>query len=99
MTDLAALYEDDRVVAIFPRHRRRQAEHVSSPCLPLDGLETHGGQVMAFVDDDMPIVGDQLFSKILAAEEDHVEFIQTQLDLISKIGIENYIQLQSGHAE
>ena len=40
-----------------------------------------------------------LFSEILEAEEDHVDFIETQLDLIPKIGIENYIQLQSGHAE
>ena len=40
-----------------------------------------------------------LFSEILEAEEDHVDFIETQLDLVSKIGIENYIQLQSGHAE
>jgi len=40
-----------------------------------------------------------LFSKILEAEEDHVDFIETQLDLISKVGTENYIQLQSGHAE
>jgi bacterioferritin len=39
-----------------------------------------------------------LFSEILEAEEDHVDFIETQLDLITKIGIENYIQLQSGHA-
>ncbi len=37
-----------------------------------------------------------LFSEIL---EDHVDFIERQLDLIPKIGIENYIQLQSGHAE
>lgn len=40
-----------------------------------------------------------LFSEILGAEEDHVDFIEIQLDLIPKIGIENYIQLQSGHAE
>jgi bacterioferritin len=40
-----------------------------------------------------------LFSEILKAEEDHVDFIETQLELIPKIGIENYIQLQSGHAE
>jgi bacterioferritin len=40
-----------------------------------------------------------LFSEILEAEEDHVDFIETQLDLIGKIGIENYVQLQSGHAE
>jgi bacterioferritin len=35
----------------------------------------------------------------MQAEEDHVDFIETQLDLISKIGIENYIQLQSLHAD
>jgi bacterioferritin len=40
-----------------------------------------------------------LFSEILEAEEDHVDFIETQLDLIPKIGIENYIQLQSGPAD
>jgi bacterioferritin len=40
-----------------------------------------------------------LFSEILKAEEDHVDFIETQLGLIPKIGIENYIQLQSRHAD
>jgi bacterioferritin len=40
-----------------------------------------------------------LFSEILEAEEDHVDFIEVQLDLITKIGIENYTQLQSGSAE
>jgi bacterioferritin len=44
-------------------------------------------------------VSRDLFSKILAAEEDHVDFIETQLDLIPKIGIENYIQLQSSSAD
>jgi bacterioferritin len=44
-------------------------------------------------------VSRDLFSEILEAEEDHVDFIETQLDLIPKIGIENYIQLQSGTAE
>ena len=44
-------------------------------------------------------VSRDLFSEILEAEEDHVDFIETQLDLIPKIGIENYIQLQSGSAE
>jgi hypothetical protein len=28
-----------------------------------------------------------------------VEFIETQLDLINKIGIQNYVRLQSGSAE
>jgi bacterioferritin len=40
-----------------------------------------------------------LFSEILEAEEEHVDFLETQLDLIPKIGIENFIQHHSGHAE
>src|SRR3954453_13509848 len=40
-----------------------------------------------------------LFSEILESEEDPVDFIETQLDLIPKIAIENYIQLQSGSAD
>ena len=39
-----------------------------------------------------------LFSQTLVSEEEHVDFIETQLELIGKIGVENYIQLQSGPA-
>ena len=41
----------------------------------------------------------ELFVEILDNEEDHVDFIETQLGLIDKMGLENYIQLQSGSAE
>ena len=34
-------------------------------------------------------------SEILVSEEQHVDCIETQLELIIKIGVENYIQLQS----
>jgi bacterioferritin len=40
-----------------------------------------------------------LLREILEAEEHHVDFLETQLDLIPKVGLENYIQLQSGSAE
>jgi len=36
-----------------------------------------------------------LFSETLVSEEHHVDFIETQLELIIKIGVENYIQLHS----
>ena len=37
----------------------------------------------------------ELFVDILDSEEDHVDFIETQLELIDQMGIQNYIQLQS----
>ena len=40
-----------------------------------------------------------LLSEILEAEEHAVDFIETQLGLIEKTGVENYILLQSGSAK
>ena len=40
-----------------------------------------------------------LLSHMLDGEEDQVDFIETQLGLIERIGLENYIQLQSGSAD
>jgi len=36
---------------------------------------------------------------MLQGEEEQVDFIETQIELINRTGIENYIQLQSGSAE
>jgi bacterioferritin len=43
-------------------------------------------------------VSRDLFADILEGEEDQVDFIETQLDLIDRIGIENYTQLNSADA-
>jgi bacterioferritin len=56
-------------------------------------------EAIAYCESVRDFVSRDLFSEILEAEEDHVDFIETQLDLISKIGIENYTQLQSQPAE
>ena len=40
-------------------------------------------------------VSRDLFGKILHNEEEHVDYIETQFDLIKQIGIQSYIQLQS----
>lgn len=39
-----------------------------------------------------------LLADILEGEEQHIDFIETQLGLIATIGIENYVQLQSSTA-
>jgi len=44
-------------------------------------------------------VSRDLFSDILEGEEDQVDFLETQFELIDRIGLERYILLQSGSAE
>jgi bacterioferritin len=36
-----------------------------------------------------------LFSKILASEEEHIDHLEQQFEMIARMGIHNYIQLQS----
>ena len=52
----------------------------------------HCETVHDFVTRDMLI-------EMLQGEEEQVDFIETQIELINRVGIENYIQLQSGSAE
>jgi bacterioferritin len=41
----------------------------------------------------------ELFEEILVAEEEHIDFIETQQMMIQQMGLANYIQLQSKPAE
>jgi bacterioferritin len=40
-----------------------------------------------------------LFAKILANEEEHVDHLEQQFEMIGRMGLENYIQLQSEAAK
>ena len=44
-------------------------------------------------------VSRDLFESILASEEEHIDFLETQFEMIERMGLENYIQLQSKPAE
>lgn len=44
-------------------------------------------------------VSRELFESILASEESHIDFLETQFELIERMGMQNYIQLQSKPAE
>jgi len=44
-------------------------------------------------------VSRELFKSILESEEEHIDFLETQLDLITRIGLENYTQSQIGKSD
>ena len=41
-------------------------------------------------------VSRELFESILESEEEHIDFLETQIELIDKVGLENYLQSQMG---
>jgi len=56
-------------------------------------------EAIAYCETVRDYISRELFEEILESEEEHVDFLETQFDLIKRIGIENYIQLQSEAAE
>ncbi len=56
-----------------------------------DGIE-HCEKVRDYVTRD-------LFAEILESEEEHVDTLEKQFDMIERMGIENYVQLQSEPTE
>jgi bacterioferritin len=53
---------------------------------------------IALCERESDYVSRTLLREILASEEEHIDFIEAQFDLIERMGIENYVQLQSSAA-
>ena len=53
---------------------------------------------IALCERESDYVSRELLEKILDSEEEHIDFLESQFDLIDKMGIENYVQLQTSPA-
>ena len=51
-------------------------------------------EAIAHCEQNGDYVSRELFRRILSSEEEHVDWLETQLELIGKMGIQNYIQSQ-----
>lgn len=65
-------------------------EHDALPALR-DGI--------ALCEKEGDYVSRDLLASILESEEEHIDWIEAQFDLIKRMGLENYVQLQSSAAE
>ncbi len=51
-------------------------------------------EAIAYCEKVNDFVSREIFAHILESEEDHVDWLETQLELIEKVGLENYLQSQ-----
>ena len=52
-------------------------------------------EAVAYCEEVKDYVSREIFDKILESEEEHVDWLETQLALIEKIGVQNYLQSQT----
>ncbi|HMM15346.1 MAG TPA: bacterioferritin [Parvibaculum sp.] len=53
-------------------------------------------EAIAYCEQAKDYVSRELFEHILESEEEHIDFLETQLDLVKSVGLENYLQSQIG---
>ncbi len=84
-------------------HKLRVGENVKEALACDLALEMDAHPVLRAAIAECESVGDyvtrDVFRRILDSEEMHIDWLETQLDLIGKVGLENYQQSQMGEHE
>ena len=55
-------------------------------------------EAIAYCEQVRDYVSRDLFASILSDTEDHADYLETQLELVAKVGEQNYLQTQMGEA-
>ncbi|HKV96114.1 MAG TPA: bacterioferritin [Gammaproteobacteria bacterium] len=81
LQDLGKLYVGEHVKEILECDLRLEME--AAPLLR---------EAIAHCESKNDYISRELFESILQSEEDHIDWLETQLDLIVRVGVENYTQ-------
>jgi bacterioferritin len=83
LQDLGKLYIGEDVTEIL--NNDLKLEHIAHPYLK---------ECVAYAEQTGDYVSRDLFNRILNDEEEHIDFLETQIELLDKVGAQNYIQSQ-----
>ena len=56
-------------------------------------------EAAAYCDEIRDYVSRDLFTEVLRDEEGHIDFLETQFEMVARMGLQNYVQLNSNAAE
>ncbi len=87
-------------VADYERHESidemKHAERLAERIFFLEGLPNFQAMGKLRVGESVrDFVSRDLFAAILDSEEEHVDFLETQFEMIARMGLQNYVQLNS----